>query len=158
MSHDGKGNSNGKGNSGATTADSTQSLTLFGMDPDSLKERAGIDFYPEPYCSLVDTALSVEVCFERNILELWGGGVGQVWSLTQFSSFFFFLTTPFSFIDPFILRRTCEAKPGVVLVSFLFRLSGIILRGFSPHEKCNRINYVSCHTWGGKGGSEKHLG
>ena len=77
--------------SAATSADSTDPLTLFNMDPDSLKERAGIDFYPEPYCSLVDTALSIEVCFERNILELWGGGVGQVGSLTQFSSFFFFL-------------------------------------------------------------------
>ena len=60
----------------ATAGDSTEPLTLFGIDPDSLKERAGIDFYPEPYCSLVDTALSKEVCFERNILELWGG-VGQ---------------------------------------------------------------------------------
>ena len=44
-------------------------------------------FYPEPYCSLVDTAPSV--CYEESILELWSK-VRNLTQLRKYSNFHLF--------------------------------------------------------------------
>ena len=36
-----------------------------------MEERFGIDYYPQPYCKIINLTVN-DRCFERNILELWG--------------------------------------------------------------------------------------